>query len=102
MTETSFQNTQHWLLSNGRAESFVGRPFDKLRISPTKAPRRAKARPTGGVVLRCLQELHEHDCQRVGTMTSRSVPDSAPPTSPARPSSCRTLAPSRSDGTITN
>src|SRR5205085_6135203 len=44
----------------------------------------------------------EHGFYLAGTMTNRSLPDSAPHTSPARPSICRTSAPRLSEAKLSN
>jgi hypothetical protein len=64
-----------------------------LRVVPDSGP--PQSRITSGA--RLVQRAGPA-AQRVAMRTSRSVPDSAPHISPARPSICRTRAPSRFDG----
>ena len=65
------------------------------------APRRVAARGAGGGVT-AMRMLFAAPGYFAGTITSRSLPDSAPQASPARPSICRTSAPRRSEAKLSN
>src|SRR5437867_9744618 len=63
---------------------------------------RASARMQYAAPPRGLPRRSSRGSYLAGTITSRSLPDSAPQASPARPSICRTSALRRSDGKVSN
>ena len=63
--------------------------------------RRVAARGAGGGVT-AMRMLAAAPGYFAGTITSRSLPDSAAQASPARPSICRTSAPRRSEAKLSN
>jgi len=68
-------------------------PVDRYRAAPGVL---------GPQPVRYLLSLFAAPGYFAGTITSRSLPDSAPQASPARPSICRTSAPRRSEANVSN